>query len=235
MAPSRAILCIHGSGSSPLIFGFQLSSFRAALKDEFDFVYATAPHISDAGPEVLPFFKGVEPYFTWFRDEAEPTKEKVAAFNASIRETTDNWAKTNPQSRIVGVLGFSQGALAATVLLWQQQMGRVPWLPKLDFGVLICSGFNYAATQFMRDGSRSTEEGDEDAILIRVPTVHLHGRQDWAHKYSKKMLATHYSPKHATVIEFEGQHECPRKLEVIRKVTEHIATYSKGEVNEIIG
>ncbi|KZL86154.1 oxidoreductase [Colletotrichum incanum] len=225
MASSRAILCIHGSGSSPLIFRFQISSFGIAMKNEFDFVFATGPHEARAGPEVLPFFKGMDPYFTWFRDEAEATENKIEAFNASIRSVTDAWATTHPESSIVGVLGFSQGALAATLLLWQQQAGKIPWLPRLRFGILICSGYNYEATEYMRQQSGPTASGDGDGdanILIKVPTIHLLGRQDWALRYSKMMLAIHYSSHHATAIEFEGRHECPRQQDIIRKVVDHV-------------
>lgn len=222
--PSRAILCLHSDGSSATIFRFQLSSFCAAMKNDFDFVYVTAPHTSDAGPGVLPFFADAKPFFTWFQDEEGLIEEKAALFSVPIRETVYRWTKHNPRSKIVGVLGFSQGALAATVLLWQQQMGFLPWLPKLDFGVLICSGFNYEAMQYMRETTEKTLGDGESGMRVRIPTVHLHGRQDWALEYSKKMLLTQYSTELVTTIQFEGQHECPRDLGAIKEAAARITT-----------
>ncbi|OLN97464.1 Esterase LovG 1 [Colletotrichum chlorophyti] len=224
---SRAILCIHGGGASPAIFRFQTSSFRAALKDDFDFVYATAPHIAEPGPDVLPFFAGMEPYYSWFRREHESTEMEVAIFNEAIKATIDAWENKNPHSKIVGILGFSQGGVASTMLLWQQQTGFIPWLPKLEFGVLICSGYSDVATEYMRDMCRTTGLG-EDGTVIKVPTLHLHGRQDGLNlPQSRKMFVTHYSPTTGKVIEFDGQHECPKRREDITKVTNYILSLRK--------
>jgi hypothetical protein len=54
--PSRAIICLHDSGSSESIFRVQLARLRLALKDEFEFIFATAPIPSIVGPGMLPLF-----------------------------------------------------------------------------------------------------------------------------------------------------------------------------------
>lgn len=184
------------------------------MKENFEFVYADAPHVAVAGPDVLPFFAGMDPYFSWFRKGAKDTDEEIELFNASIKKSVEKWTRTNPQSQIVGVLGFSQGGLASTVLLWEQQMGLVPWLPKLEFGVLICCAYSDVATAYMRAHS-----GSDDKMLIKTPSLHLHGRQDCNLGQARETLATHYSPEFAQVIEFEGEHHVPKKWEDIQKVT----------------
>lgn len=215
--PSRAILCIHGGGASPAIFRFQLATFRAAMKNDFEFVYADAPHVAVAGPDVLPFFAGMDPYYSWFRKGAKNTHEEVELFNASIKKSVEKWQRNNPHSEIVGVLGFSQGGLAATVLLWEQQMGMVPWLPRLEFGVLVCCAYSDVATAYMWAHSR-----DDDKMKIRTPSLHLHGRQDCNLGQARDTLATHYSAQSSLVIEFEGEHHVPKKWEDIEKVTQTI-------------
>ncbi|RYO91492.1 hypothetical protein DL766_004725 [Monosporascus sp. MC13-8B] len=220
--PTKAILCIHGGGASPEIFRFQTSSIRAALDNKFDFVYATAPHIAPPGPDVLPFFAGMEPYYSWFRVAHKSTSEEVDIFNEAIKKTVDDWQRRNPQSTIAGILGFSQGGVASTVLLWEQQVGLVPWLPQLKFGIIVCSGFSDVATGYMRDYCMQSGY-DEDAMVIKLPTLHLHGRQDGLNlPQSRKMFATHYAPTFAALEEFDGQHEVPKKIKDVKKVVNYI-------------
>ncbi|POS75831.1 oxidoreductase [Diaporthe helianthi] len=217
LKPTRAILCMHGGGASAAIFRFQLATFRAALKDDFEFVYAEGPHIAVAGPDVLPFFAGMDPYYSWFRKGATDTEEEVTLFNKAVQKSVEKWTKTNPHAPIVGVLGFSQGGLASTVLLWEQQMGFVPWLPKLEFGVLICCAFSDVATTYMRAHS-----GEDEKMKIRAPTLHLHGRQDYNLGQARNTLVTHYSPQSTEVIEFEGEHHVPKTWIDIQKVSSAI-------------
>lgn len=195
------------------------------MKNDFEFVYADAPHVAVAGPDVLPFFAGMDPYYSWFRKNAESTEEEVMLFNASIKKSVEKWEMTNPHSRIVGILGFSQGGLAATVLLWEQQMGLVPWLPQLHFGVLICCAFSEEATTYMRTHT----SGDREKMLIRAPSLHLHGRQDCNLEQARETLGTHYSPETATVFEFEGEHHVPKKWSDIETVTNRIRELMKTD------
>ncbi|OHW96460.1 oxidoreductase [Colletotrichum incanum] len=224
---SRAILLLHGSGSSDAIFKFQTSKIRATLKDKFTFVFAKAPHPSEPGPGVLPFFAKMPPYFTWFRKGIEATKHEIGIFNQCIENTVQDWKAENPSGAIVGVLGFSQGGIASTLLLWERQMGLAPWLPDLEFGILICSGYYEALTGCMSDLSNAKHH-DGEVSTIRLPTLHLYGRQDiFGAPSSKQMFATHFVKDRAQLESFNGGHELPRDqddLEIIRSfaVTEHM-------------
>ncbi|KAK2037201.1 oxidoreductase [Colletotrichum somersetense] len=240
----RAILCIHGGGSSPAIFRFQTSRIRAALNGEFVFFFATAPHLSEAGPEVLPFFEGMEPYLAWFRyidnnvrllDDTNETlgvsksiEQEITTFNDSIRKAVDKLKASGPSVEVVGVLGFSQGAIAATVLLWEQQAGLVPWLPSLETAVLICSGYREIMTEYMRDFC-STKCLGEDEMVIKVPTLHLGGRKDvYGFPHSWRMFTTHFSPDSSEFHEFEGGHELPKSLEDIQLVAQYFMKQLDG-------
>ncbi|KAL0930187.1 phospholipase carboxylesterase [Colletotrichum truncatum] len=220
--PSRAILCVHGGGASPDIFRFQLATFRAALKNEFEFVYAAGPHKAIPGPDVLPFFAGMKEFYSWFRREATSTDEEVEVFNVSIKASVEKWERTNPHSKIVGVLGFSQGGLASTMLLWEQQMGLLPWLPKLEFGVLICSAYSEVEAEYMRENSNL---GGDAIQKISVPSLHVHGSQDCNLGQARDTLATHYSADSARVINFEGAHHVPQKWEDIEKMANAIRQF----------
>lgn len=216
-SPSKAILCIHGGGASPDIFRFQLATFRTALKNDFEFVFATGPHVAVPGPDVLPFFAGMKSFYSWFRKGAHNTEDEVAIFNEAIKMAVEDWDEQHPHINIVGVLGFSQGGLASTVLLWEQEMGLVPWLPRLEFGVLVCCAYSSVATEYVREKS----EGG-NIKKISVPTLHLHGSQDCNLGQARDTLATHYSSEVSRVIGFEGGHHMPTKREDILKMTDVI-------------
>ncbi|KAJ0164867.1 Esterase LovG [Colletotrichum tanaceti] len=220
--PFKAILCMHGGGASPDIFRFQTSSLNAALGHEYDLLYARAPHLATPGPDVLPFFAGMDPFYSWFRPAHDDPAAEVAVFNEAVRASVDEYASSRPGVKIVGVLGFSQGAVASTVLLWQRQVGRVSWLPDVKFGVLLCPGYSAVATEYMRGICEQEDRGaEEEGIVVRLPTLHLHGRQDAVNlPQSRRMYATHY--KGAKLVEFDGEHEVPRRVGDVKKIVDYV-------------
>jgi hypothetical protein len=133
--------------------------------------------------------------------------ERLLAVNTPVQKVIEDWQKNNPQTPIVGVVAFSEGALVATLLMWQQQMGRLPWLPKMNSAMFICCYYTEELTDYMRAESPD----DQETLLINVPTLHLQGRQDFVLERSKKMVATHYLPQNADVLEFHGQHHVPNR------------------------
>lgn len=152
------------------------------------------------------------PYYSWFEDDNDNTTspsvdERLLAVNAPLKKTIDDWQQVNPQIPIVGVIAFSEGALVAALLLWQQQMGRLPWFPKMSIALFICCYYQDQATEYMRGEVQDNAE----KLLINVPTLHLQGRQDFALEGSKKLVARHYSPQYADVLEFQGQHHFPNR------------------------
>ena len=210
--PSKAILCLHGIGSSGVIFRLQLNKLRLTLEDDFEFVFMNAPNLSSAGPGVLPTFAGAEPFYRWFSEEASTTNDGLEKISATIRAAVDNWGstRTNPDSKIVGIIAFSEGAVAACLLLWRQQMGQLPWLPTLHFATLICAAFPDEFAAYLRDDAR--KHGSESA-LIDVPTLHIHGLQDWGLAPARKLVADHYKSEFADIMEFEGGRHCLNKRE----------------------
>ncbi|KAE9371689.1 hypothetical protein N431DRAFT_467850 [Stipitochalara longipes BDJ] len=210
--PSKALLCLHGTGSSGAIFRMQLAKFRLALKNDFEFVFMDAPYPASAGPGVLPIFAEAGPFHGWFGGEGATISGRLAGINAAVHAAIDTWesSKKNPQSKIVGVLAFSEGALVASMLLWQQQLGLLSWLPTLHFATLICCFFaDEAGTHMLAE---ATAQGREKA-LIEVPTLHIHGKQDFCLARAQKLVAKHYRPEFADVMEFEGGHQLPSRRE----------------------
>lgn len=220
-SPSKALLCLHGTGSSANIFRLQLAKFRLALKNDFEFVFMDAPYPASAGPGVLPVFAGAGPFHGWFGGQGATIDGRLDTINAAVKAAIDKWqsSKRNAKAQIVGVLAFSEGALVASMLCWQQQLGRLPWLPTLNFATLICCFFpDEAGAHMLAD---STARGSEKA-LIEVPTLHIHGRQDFCLARAQKLVAEHYRPDFAEVIEFEGGHQVPNRREDCGEAIKHI-------------
>ncbi|KAI1422431.1 oxidoreductase [Xylaria sp. FL1777] len=221
--PHQTLLCIHGAGSSGDIFRIQLTKLRTALQHEFDFVFVNGPHLSAPGPGVLPWFEGAGPYYSWFKEEDVTMEQRIERINDAVHHTISDWEanKKSPRSRIVGVLAFSEGSLATALLLWQQKMNRVPWLPTLHFAVLICCFFRREATQYI-----SADVGQDEKPVINVPTLHIHGKKDFCLAGSRRLVAKHYLPEYAQVIEFDGSHHVPTRQddveEAVKRILDHI-------------
>jgi hypothetical protein len=224
--PRKALLCIHGAGTSGAIFRVQIAKLSAALRHEFDFVYVTAPHSTSPGPGVIPFFASMGPFYSWFRDTDESISHRLDAIYKPIQQKVGDWQLANPNSRIVGMLAFSEGALVAAVMLWQQQrrMGQVSWLPDIHFTTFICCFYREEVTKWMREQIQEpqgtgaiVEEDIEKEMKINIPTLHLLGKQDFVLSRAKMLIETHYTTTFATVMEFDGQHAPPSKREDIEK------------------
>lgn len=213
--PTKAILCIHGTGGSANIFRVQTSKLRMALRHDFEFVYATAPFESEPGPGILPLFRDMGPYYTWVKKanaQNTPTvSERLLAMQGSIQTAVQDWQGRNPHIPIVGMLAFSEGALVAALMMWEQQMGRLSWLPKMEVAMLICCYYTEEATEHMKADKKSTHDGVEEQPLIKVPTLHIQGLQDVGLEGSRKLAATHFFPQKGTVQEFQGGHHVPNR------------------------
>lgn len=224
--PSRAILCLHGSGASSAIFRLQLARLRLALKTQFEFVFVNAPNPAIAGPGILPLFAGAGPFYRWFDLESDQREAEIARIHTTLRGAIDVWESTkkNQSSRIVGIMAFSQGAVAATLLLWQKQQGQLPWLPIMHFAVLICCDFTEELAAHMHTDANG--RGEERAVLC-LPTLHLHGRQDPFLKKGRKMVLDHFNAEEAEVLEFEGGHQCPNTRPDCEEATRRILKLSE--------
>lgn len=190
------ILCLHGGGTSSAIFFAQTRRLRTALQSHFTFLFADAPIESAPGPGVLPFFENCGPYYRWLSGNATNEAERSAEIN-DMNDTLE-MALVNQGRRttdIVGVIGFSQGAIAATLLLQQAKSGDYRWA-RLRFGVLVCGD--------CRDDYLGMSRN------IDVPSVHVHGLQD-QYLGKSRMLIKHFNPDAASLTEVEGGHHLPNK------------------------
>lgn len=221
------ILCLHGGGTSALIFNFQARKLVKALRPYFRLVFVDAPFECEAGAGVLPVFEGAGPYYTFLA----PTEDDEEI----VRSTLHRKLNEEDGAPIVGLVGFSQGGkIAAGLLHEQQQTGAVA--PHLKFGVI----FNGSYPPLRQPSNPSTilpslsesvsrrEWNDEHEGCIRLPSVHVHGTSDSAID-NHRLLARCFDPSMATVMEFNNGHHMPTSDDDTQEVVEEILRIYRNE------
>ncbi|KAL9114627.1 MAG: hypothetical protein Q9227_001305 [Pyrenula ochraceoflavens] len=204
-----AILCLHGAGTSARIFRFQARNIASALKDHFRFVFLDAPVKSQPGPNVLPYFESVPPYWRWVtnigRDGGSGTeleKREIKEVDQLLRRVIAE-KEGGGAGKFVGVMGFSQGCRVAAGLLLRQRewalTGHVDEsFPKFRFGLFVGGG--YPPIRFT--------DGPVQSEAIDVPTVHAAGRDDPQFVPTMKLISE-CSALRASEYEFTGGHHMP--------------------------
>ncbi|KAB8227474.1 serine hydrolase FSH [Aspergillus alliaceus] len=207
MGPKIRILCLHGKGTSALVFRSQTTSFRTRLNDlplEFDFIDAPHPTTPAAGIDL--FYD--PPYYAFWPDDT------LSNVHSARKWLLDHIATHGPYD---AVMGFSQGSiLAASTLLWHAyESPGTP--PPFKAAIFICGGaplgvleeVGYEIPPEVREWDlesrrRLAAVADKKAILaagsarwkeeeidvegvrgslvgevkIQVPTVHVYGSRD---------------------------------------------------------
>ncbi|RSM15823.1 hypothetical protein CDV31_004765 [Fusarium ambrosium] len=223
--PSKALLCFHGSGSKGAIFKVQMARICLLLGETFEFIFLDGPLECAPGPGVLPMFSGQEPYYCWFGSNGNSTEDGIDRVTSSVKHAVDEWTatKSNPEAEIVGGIGFSEGALALSMMLWQQQQGLAPWLPRPMFAALSCCFFPNEASLWLNANAQA--HGMSKAH-IDVPTLHIHGNRDFCLGRARRLVRVHYQPSFATVIQTEAGHHLPTRKDELAEVVKHILRLS---------
>lgn len=229
------ILCLHGGGTSSLIFTFQSRRLVKFLRPHFRLTFIDAPHECAPGPGVLPFFEGAGPYYQWISKNEEEEEQVRERIEEALLGKDDAGKEGGP---FVGVMGFSQGARVAAGLLHEAQDRQKGdddddgGLKKggLRFGVLM-NGSYPPLRQSSSPSSTSTlprlsehtqrEWNDQHEAVIHTPSIHVHGSRDSALPLSK-LLAKCFDPSSATVLEYDNGHHLPVSDDDTKVIADHI-------------
>ncbi|KAG8528182.1 uncharacterized protein KY384_007099 [Bacidia gigantensis] len=209
-SPNRAlprIVCLHGSGTSAIIFKIQLRNLSRALRDHFRLIYLDAPYQSVAGPGVLPVFADCPPFWRWYpfedyatngveagvKEQERAARKSRQTIVAAIRKDDEDVRKDSGGKEpgpVVGVMGFSQGGRFTAGLLADQAEGR-SWetqgMPEFKFGVMLCASYPpYSLTNASKSPLDFPGPRDEYGTqgppslqeIVHVPSVHVRGLQD---------------------------------------------------------
>lgn len=194
------ILCLHGGGTNARIFEAQTARLGMVIRKHFDLVFPDAPLECEAGPGVLPFFEGEEPFRRWHVDS--DAEAQNAAHAQQMEATRKLLIRTiREQGPFVGVLGFSQGAKTALelLLLQEERADEVG----IKFAVLACGTVPPADLLFGQRG-----EGEQRAQVVRVPTIHAIADSDPWRPQSEHMPA-YCAPETRRVFRYTANHHLP--------------------------
>ncbi|KAF1958393.1 hypothetical protein CC80DRAFT_30132 [Byssothecium circinans] len=194
------LLAFHGSGSNATIHTIQMARLSRLLKPHFDIISLDAPYPSPAGPGILPFFEGCGPYHRWIPPSETLSIAAMRSGSGSstlppevedlVHSTITSVAEKG--SRVVGLLGFSQGTRVVAGLLKAAEIvqARAPgdaalaWLD-FRFAVSVCGSY---PPPLVPGAAKALVEGEGGGVLaekIKVPTLHVQGEKDewdWAGK-----------------------------------------------------
>ena len=228
------ILCLHGGGTSAMIFKFQARRLIRALKSHFRLVFIDAPFDSAPGPGVLPVFEGAGPYYEWLATDREGEERVRSLLHKKLHEADG--------APFVGVLGFSQGTrIAAGLLHEQEHTGTVA--PSLCFGVLLNGNYpplrqaSHPSTlfpgivEFTQDESAREWKKAHEGV-IHLPSVHVHGRQDFLLPRSQ-VLVKCFDPSSATVFEFDNGHFLPTRDDDTQKIADEVVRIYRAEQEKL--
>ncbi|RAL09393.1 uncharacterized protein BO97DRAFT_407741 [Aspergillus homomorphus CBS 101889] len=226
--PSRPrIACFHGGGSRASVYNVQCAHLAKLLEPDFELVFFDGPFFRDAGPGVLPAFRGYEPFRSWFTQDSTGVElADGSGYDLTGRDGVERiWklmhekAQLEPGGPWVGVMGFSQGTRPAGGLLLDQQRRIASGEATADdadaglkFGVM-CMGAGAPMV------AESAHRAESDLELVTIPTIHVHGLKDAVLPLSRHQLASYYDPKRSELFEVDYHHAMPW----VKHEVEHLA------------
>ncbi|KAL5116851.1 hypothetical protein ACEQ8H_005203 [Pleosporales sp. CAS-2024a] len=236
------LLAFHGSGSNSMIHTVQLARLMRLLNPYFEVESIEAPFPSPAGPGILPFFDGCGPFKRWLPTATHVTPDSMRRgdstsllappVEALIKATIER-VRAQPQGRVVGLIGFSQGTkIVAGLLRAAELRARFAMQDQEDewcdfrFALSVCG--SYPPGLFPQSIARKLPRGTTwlDDGKIQTPTFHVQGKQDewmWA---GQALIDKHYEvgDGHSQVVEWDMGHHYP----VLPEQSEIIATWMIG-------
>ncbi|KAJ5744671.1 Serine hydrolase FSH [Penicillium manginii] len=234
------ILCLHGGGSNAAVFQSQCRRLIAQLKSEFRFVFAQAPFLSEAGPDVMSVYSQWGPFRRWLRwspDHPELRPQyAIRVLDDSLEEAKRQDDAKGATGAWVGLLGFSQGAKMCASILYrqqvrQEQLGRRSGDSEYDFGILIagrapfvCLDPHLDLHSPLPDVSQITDGKYEGPCpnVLRIPTVHVHGIRDPHVALHRQLFSDFSSAESRRFVEWDGGHRVPLKYNDVSLVAYQI-------------
>lgn len=240
------LLCLHGASVNAEIFRIQCRAIIARLEKKFRFVFVDAFIESDAHESVAAIFGEFAPFYRWLSYLPEHQEmDSTMASQKIVRQLTDAMAKDEGTGEWVGLLGFSQGGLISSSLLWAQdhiaEEDKKP-LPGVHFRFAVVIASPGPVVLIDRTGTlpkprhipsagerldKFTDWPEEDATddenhLVVTPVLHVHGLQDPAIN-NHRLLYKLYSKKGtAQLLEWDGGHRLPIRAEDVTKLTDKL-------------
>lgn len=243
------ILCLHGGGVNAKVFRQQSRGLIKQLKSHFRLVFADGPFFCKPGPGIVPVYENHGPFRRWMRwlPEQPECDARTAAkrIDRQIKQAMDEDDEQGATGEWVGLLGFSQGAkLAASMLFMQQKraelLGENMAGSNFRFAVimagrapLVTFDTQLVMSPGLADLAEISVESPEEGLggkrdhLLRLPTVHVHGRQDQGLHLHRRLLDQYCEPGSARLVEWDGNHRIPFKPKDVALIVDQILDVSR--------
>ncbi|KAF2845867.1 hypothetical protein T440DRAFT_459541 [Plenodomus tracheiphilus IPT5] len=243
-AAKPTILAFHGSGSNATVHTVQLARLMRFIKSYFNVESLQAPFPSPAGPGILPFFEGCDPFYRWLPPTEKITLEAMHTGNSthilapeveSLIASTIQRIQSTTGSKVVGLIGFSQGTKVVAGLLRGLEIRRAmlaageeevrktgSWLDDILFGVSICGSYPpplipasvLAALDKVSSSSSSSSatgswtQEEKRRLLekkIEIPTFHVQGTNDEWKWAGDGLIEGHYEVEEGKSVKVEWE------------------------------
>ena len=184
-------LCLHGWRTSGKILSFQSAALCANVG--INGFFPDAPFSAEGAPDagIATFYPDYE-YYEWYLkrfDVNDPTIKLLEGVDQSISKIVDI---INNEEQFDGILGFSQGAAMATMILTEIQNRNIE-KGKLIKCVILIGGVPPV-------GAPSS--------VLSIPSLHIMGEKDSLISYSKELEGFYDKSSKSVMIHEEG-HNVP--------------------------
>jgi len=200
------VLCLHGFRTSGSFLKKQISKWHPSIFEKFDMVFLDGMFPAGGKSDIEGVFP--PPYFEWFQFNKEFTE--YTNLDECISYLCDYMVKNGPFD---GLLGFSQGASLAGLLIgYQAQCKVLNDHPPIQFMVSV-------------SGSKFRNPGISDVAYkapIKAKSVHFIGEKDWLKVPSEELTTAFHDP---LIIRHPQGHTVPRLDETsVKQLSEWISS-----------
>jgi pimeloyl-ACP methyl ester carboxylesterase len=211
---SLTLICLHGFTQNGRLFAEQLAGISERAPQDVRWVLPDAPHRCkpESVAQLAAAFRMPEPpppHLCWWN--ASDDGAEYRGWEATREQLRELCTRRDDQSR-VGVLGFSQGAIAATALAALHAHGE---LPALDFAILIAGRLPRAAalSPYLQQP-------------IALPSLHVWGERDSGAVLASPTLAEAFLPSQREIVTWRGPHAVPQRGAAADAIVNWIARFS---------
>ncbi|HET8935432.1 MAG TPA: hypothetical protein VFN67_18420 [Polyangiales bacterium] len=191
-----SVICLHGFTQNGQQLARQLASIAARLPPEIELIFPDAPHTCSAA--------SVGRLAAMFRMEAPPPPHLCWWDASDDGSEYRGWEVAREQLRglcdrpgRVGLLGFSQGAIASTALAALHEHAQ---FPALDFAILIAGRI-----------PRAKVFAPLLAAPLHLPSLHVWGERDAGAPEACPALVEVFDAGSRQVVTWPGPHTVPER------------------------
>jgi predicted esterase len=189
------LIVLHGYTMNAAVMREGLAGLAERLEREIELVFVDAPHTCSAAA-VDHFYSSwkaprlVPPHLTWW-DSTEDGREY-----RGWEETRERMHAAMAGSQVVGLLGFSQGAILSCAITALAEQGE---MPQVRFAILVA-------------GRTPRAEVLQPALArpLRTPSLHVWGAND-AMAAASPELSGRFDPATREVVVWDGGHRVPTR------------------------